>query len=87
MSLTVYEEKDFTKLVPKRVKEETKRNMEQYHVSLCDAFEWAVRDLAKKGTELWKAWYYGDFRKFCPAMYYEEYLNFEKYPLKYENIS
>ena len=83
MSLTVYEESDFTKKVPKRIKEETRRNMEEYHVTLCDAFTWAVRDLSEKGSDLWKGWYYSDLREYCPAMYYEEYLDFQKYPRKY----
>lgn len=83
MSLVYYDDADFTKKVSKRIRQETKKIMEEYHVSLCDAFEWAARDLSKKGSELWKAWYYGDFRKFCPAMYDKEYLDFKKYPLKY----
>lgn len=83
MSLTVYEESDFTKKVPKRIKEETRRNMEEYNVSLVDAFEWAVKDLSKKGSALWKAWYYSDFREYCPTMYNKEYLDFQKYPRKY----
>ena len=36
-----------------------------------------------KGTELYKAWYYDDFRKFIPSAYNPEYLDFSKYPLKY----
>lgn len=84
MSLTVYEESDFSKKVPKKIKEATRRNMEEYNVTLCDAFEWAVKDLAKKGSDLWKAWYYSDFREYCPGMYSQEYLDFEKYPRKYE---
>lgn len=52
-------------------------------MSLTVYFEWAVRDLAKKGSDLWKAWYYSDFREYCPAMYVQEYLDFEKYPRKY----
>ena len=83
MSLTVYEESDFTKKVPKKIKEETRRNMEKYNVSLVDAFTWAVRDLSKKGSALWKAWYYSDLREYCPTMYNKEYLDFQKYPRKY----
>lgn len=71
--------------VPKKVKERTKENMEAYHMSLADSFEEAVRELEKDGTELWKAWYYSDFRKFIPSAYNPEYLDFGKYPLKYAN--
>lgn len=69
--------------VSKKIRERTKENMEVYHMCLSDSFEEAVRELAKKGTELWKAWYYSDFRKFIPSAYVQEYLDFEKYPLKY----
>ena len=51
---------------------------------LTDAFEEAVKTLAKKGTRLWKAWYYSDFREYIPCAYKEEYLDFKKYPLAYE---
>lgn len=71
--------------VPKKIKERTKENMEVYNMCLSDSFEEAVKVLAKKGTELWKAWYYSDFRKFIPSAYNREYLDFSKYPLKYAN--
>lgn len=69
--------------VPKKIKEETKKNMEKYCMGLYDAFNEAARTYARKGTELWKAWYYDDFRKFIPSAYLPEYLDFSKYPLKY----
>ena len=72
--------------VPKKIKERTKENMEVYNMCLSDSFEEAVRELAKEGTELWKAWYYSDFRKFIPSVYNSEYLDFSKYPLKYANV-
>ena len=50
---------NYTKTVPKAIQERTIENIEVYHLSLTDAFEEAVKELAKKGTELWKAWYYG----------------------------
>ena len=71
--------------VSKKVKERTKENIEKYNMCLFDSFKEAARELSKKGTELWKAWYYDDFRKFIPSVYNPEYLDFEKYPLKYTN--
>ena len=71
--------------VSKKIKERTKENMEKYNMCLSDSFEEAVRELAKEGTELYKAWYYSDFRKFIPSAYNSEYLDFGKYPLKYAN--
>jgi len=73
----------YTQRVPKKIQNRTIENIEVYHLSLGDAFEEAVRTFATKGTELWKAWYYSDFRKFLPQIYNEEYLDFNKYPLKY----
>lgn len=61
-------------------------NMEVYNLSLTDAFQEATRSLAKKGTELWKAWYYDDFRAYVPCIYDPKYLDLSKYPLKYKNI-
>lgn len=69
--------------VPKKIRKRTKLNMEKYSMGLADAFEEAVRYYARKGTELYRAWYYNDFRKYIPSAYLEEYLDFEKYPLKY----
>ena len=48
-----------------------------------DSFKEAAKELAKERTELYKAWYYDDFRKFIPSAYNTEYLDFSKYPLKY----
>ena len=73
--------------VPKKVKERTKENMEVYNMTLYDAFQEATREFVKTGTELWKAWYYDDFRKFIPSVYNSEYLDFSKYPLKYARIT
>lgn len=69
-----------SKAVIKRVKE----NMEKYCMGFTDAFEEAARTLAKPGTELHKAWYYSDYRRFIPSCINPEYLDFNKYPLKYE---
>lgn len=75
---------EFAKRVPKAIKARTEENMQVYNMSLADAFEEAVRTLAKNGTKLWKAWYYDDFREYIPSEYREEYLDFKKYPLEYE---
>lgn len=69
--------------IPKNIKDRTIENMEVYYMGLADAFQEACRELAPKGSELWKAWYYDDYRKFIPSAYIEEYLDFDKYPLKY----
>ena len=74
---------NINKKVPKEIVERTIENVEVYNLSLGDAFEEAVRKLAKKGTNLWKAWYYSDFREYLPEIYQTEYLDFSKYPLKY----
>ncbi len=72
--------------VSKVIRKRTKENMEVYNMCLSDSFEEAVKTYAKEGTQLWKAWYYSDFRKFIPSAYIPEYLDFTKYPLKYEGI-
>lgn len=71
--------------VSKRIRQRTKENMEVYNMCLSDSFEEAVKTYAKEGTELWKAWYYSDFRKFIPSVYKDESLDFTKYPLAYAN--
>lgn len=69
--------------IPKKIKDETLAYMDDEGVSLADAFEWACKEYAPKGSELWKAWYYNDFRKFIPGEYDPKYLDFDKYPLAY----
>lgn len=80
----LYSENLFAKKVNKKIKDRTKENMEVYNMTLHDAFEEAVRTYAKKGAELWMAWYYSDFRKYIPSVYEEKYLDFKEYPLKYK---
>lgn len=80
----MYYTDDFiVKKVPKKVRERTKENMEKYEMLLSDAFEEAAKTYAKPGTELWKAWYFSDYRKYIPSAYDPKYLDLEKYPLKY----
>jgi hypothetical protein len=74
----------FAKKVPEAIKARTEENYYTYNMGLADAFEEAVKDLAKKGTALWKAWYYNDFREYIPFAYEAEYLDFNKYPLAYK---
>lgn len=74
----------FYNKVPKSIINRTKKYMDVYNLGLCDAFEEAVKELAKPGTELYKAWYYNDYRRFIPCAYTHESLDFSKYPLKYE---
>ena len=85
MSQIVFDENDFVKQVPKKILERTRKNMEVYHMDLADSFQEATRELAKKGTTLWKAWYYDDFREYVPCIYEPKYLDFSKYPLKYKD--
>ena len=68
----------------KAVRRRTFENMEKYCLGLHDAFDEAARHLSKPGTELYKAWYSGDLRKYIPSAVIPEYLDFEKYPLRYE---
>ena len=80
----MYYTDDFiVKKVPKKVRTRTKENMEKYEMILSDAFEEAAKTYAKPGTELWKAWYFSDYRKYIPSAYDPKYLDLEKYPLKY----
>lgn len=79
----IYFDDYIVKRVPKEVRKRTKENMEVYFMDLYDAFDEAARKFAKKGTELWKAWYYCDLRKYIPSAYNEEYLDFNAYPMKY----
>lgn len=71
--------------VPKWIKDRTQENMEEYNMCLSDSFAEAVRNYPKlkKGSELWKAWYFDDFRLYIPSAYRPEVFDFEKYPLKY----
>ena len=78
-----YTDEFIVKKVPKKVRERTKENMEKYEMILSDAFEEAAKTYAKPGTELWKAWYFSDYRKYIPSAYDPKYLDLEKYPLKY----
>ena len=75
----------FNKKVSKKIENRTIENIKKYNMGLHDAFNEAVRELSKKDSELWKAWYYSDFREYIPQEYTKESLNFEKYPLEYKD--
>lgn len=70
------------KMVPPKILNRFKENLE-HSMTLYDAFEDAVREYAAKGSDLWNAWYYGDFREYIPDAYDSKYLDFTKYPRKY----
>ena len=78
-----YSDDLIVKKVDRKIKTRTKKYMDEYNLSLADAFNEAVRELAKEGTDLWKAWYHCDLREYIPSAYIEKYLDFSKYPLKY----
>ena len=82
--MLMFDENLFYNNVPKTIIKRTKKYMDEYCLCLSDAFEDAVKELAKPGTELYNAWYYSDFRRFVPAMYDNKYLDFSNYPLKYQ---
>ena len=69
------------KPVPKWVKERTRKYYNKYSMSLYDAFKEAVRDYSRPSAELYKAWYYDDFREYIPTAYLPKYRDLEKYPL------
>lgn len=74
----------FAKKVSKMIERRTNENMKNYGMTLYDAFEEAAHKFAKKGSELYEAWYTSDFRAFIPSAYDAKFLDFEKYPLKYK---
>ena len=79
-----YDEKYIVRRVSKKIRERTKENMEVFSMSLYDAFDEAVRFVSTKSVELRMAWYFSDYRKYIPSAYNDEYLDFDKYPLKYK---
>lgn len=78
-----YSDDLIVKRVSRQVRERTRENMEIYNMSLSDAFEEAARNYAKRGSDLYLAFYTSDFREYIPSAYQEKYLDFEKYPLAY----
>lgn len=68
---------------PYGLKKKTLNLIDRQYLSLNDAFAIVCCDYAVKGSRLWWAWYLSDFREFIPSAYIPEYLNFDKYPLRY----
>ena len=79
----MYFEALIVRRVPKWIRERTRENMNVYCMSLSDSFSEAVRNYPKlkKGSELWKAWYYDDFRLYIPSAYLPGAFDFEARPL------
>lgn len=71
--------------VPKEVRRKTHWYRKYRCMGLYDAFKEAVRESDVNGHELQFAFYYDDYRKFIPSEYLPEYLDFEKYPLRYQD--
>lgn len=72
------------KPIPKYLMERVKYYYERIGVSLADAVRYAIQDRACKNTIWYKMWQYDDYREIIPSEYRAEYLDLEKYPLKYE---
>ena len=77
-------EKMIVKRVPKWIVERVRDNMNHWSLDLYDAFQEAVRAYSKPSKELSAAFYADDFRAYIPSAYREEYLDFGKYPLRYQ---
>lgn len=75
-----------TKAVPDEIYREVQKNRYEYFLDLSDSVEEAVKTYAIRhrladNNVLTKAWYYSDFREFCPELYREKYMDTKKYPL------
>ena len=84
MTPTIFNKALIYNIKDKKLLNRIKENMEEYYMCLSDAFDEAARELAKPGTELYKAWQAGDYRRFIPSAYIPKTLDFTEYPLKYE---
>ena len=78
-----YSDDLIVKRVSKAIRERTRENMDVHMMSLNDAFSEAVRECGTKSKELLHAWYFSDYRKYIPSAYIPDYLDFNKYPLRY----
>lgn len=80
-----FDESLIVRRVPRWIVDRTRDNVERFHMGLYDSFAEAVRNYPKlkKGSELWKAWYFDDFRLYIPSEIIPEHLDFAKYPLRY----
>ncbi len=69
--------------IPQNIQDRINENLEEYNLCKADAVEEAFRELAPKHTNLWRAWYNTDYRRYFPDIYEDKYLDYDKYPLKY----
>lgn len=75
----------FAVKLPKYLLNRVQLYVERFNMSLIDSLRSACLDVCNSKNTLWyKAWYYDDYREILPSAYIEEYLDFEKYPLRYE---
>ena len=81
----VYNEYLIKGTVPQRVRNRTRVNMNKYNMSLYDAFKEAVR-VYGRSKNLRNAFCTDDYRMYIPSAYLTEYLDLNKYPLKYKHI-
>lgn len=77
----------FIKPIPKYIMNRIKWWYETRYVGLADAIRYAFREKANNKNTIWfKMWYYDDYREICPSIYIPEYLDLEKYPLRYKEV-
>lgn len=78
-----YDDSMIVRRIPKWIRERTRENMEDFGMCLSDSFAEAVRNYPKlrRGSELWKAWYYDDFRLYIPSVYLPSAFDFSARPL------
>lgn len=69
---------------PGSVVSNTAKYMFYHQMGLSDAFKEAARECSNPSKRLHDAFMADDFREFIPSAYIDEYLDFEKYPLKYD---
>ena len=81
--LSPYDDSLIKGRVSKQIRNKTREYMEVFNMGLYDAFNWACREHARKGTKLYLAWYHSDFREYIPSVYVPANLDFNKYPLGY----
>lgn len=72
---------------PKSVVTKTAKYMFFDLLGLSDAFREAARECNNPSKRLNDAFMTDDFREFIPSSYRDEYLDFEKFPLKYVKSS
>lgn len=84
MSLTTFDPEDIKKELPDSIMKRIQEYMEVSNLNLSDAFQEALRDLADSGSLLNQVFMAGDYREYIPIAYQDKYLDFVKYPLRYQ---